>query len=81
MTFVTVSESPRGLFLNSPKLKRIHYTNMKQRKRHIRTFEKLEITHLWEFIKLLAGLSNVLSFTPPCLFLDGIQYVQYSMSS
>lgn len=52
MTFGTVSESPRGLFLNSPKLKRIHYTNMKQRKRHIRTFEKLEITHLWEFIMI-----------------------------
>lgn len=56
--------------------------------------EKAAYSHIWEagdytslgvyhdiWLKLLAGLSNVLSFTPPCLFLDGIQYVQYSMSS
>lgn len=72
---------PEGFVFKQSKTKTYSLYNMKQRKRHIRTFEKLEITHLWEFIKLLAGLSNVLSFTPPCLFLDGIQYVQYSMSS
>lgn len=50
MTFVTVSESPRGFVFKQSKTKTYSLYNMKQRKRHIRTFEKLEITHLWEFI-------------------------------
>lgn len=77
---------PEGFVFKQSKTKTYSLYNMKQRKRHIRTFEEAgEYTSLGVYhdiwLKLLAGLSNVLSFTPPCLFLDGIQYVQYSMSS